>query len=180
MSNAPVCDAPALLRRAWLKWRFHLNALLILVPLGYMPQYFQDAAFSRGESGLGKHLVGDIPVGPWHLTLADLRNLPPEFEGEEGYLTTFKAALCNACIAPIKATYLRVGKPAGLDSAGVAFSGSPYGQFAEVPIPDDAAPDAELWITMEGWDGSVHMAHLPLRQAAPATGAWLESRKRAR
>ncbi|MDE1165508.1 MAG: thiamine pyrophosphate-binding protein [Pseudomonas sp.] len=167
---------PSPLRRTWLKWRFHLNALLILVPLGFMPQYFKDVAFFRGESGLGKHLVGEVQVGPWSLTLADFRNLPPEFEGDEGYLTTFKAALCSACIEPIKATFLRVGEPASLLDAGVALAGSPYGQTAEVPIPDTAKADDDLWITMEGWDGSVHSAHLPLRQAAPATAAWLERR----
>ncbi|EOZ4756891.1 thiamine pyrophosphate-binding protein, partial [Pseudomonas aeruginosa] len=37
-------------------------------------------------------------------------------------------------------------------------------------------PDAELWITMEGWDGSMHQASIPLDEASPATVAWLNKR----
>ena len=54
------------------------------------------------------------------------------------------------------------------------FFGTAYRMNAVVPIPDRTQDDAELWITLEGWDGSVHQASLPLRQASPATLAWLD------
>ena len=89
---------------------------------------------------------------------------------------SFNAALCQACIPQVKATYLRIGKPRSLRAAGVIFFGSPYRMGTSVPIPPRTRPDAELWITMEGWDGSMHQASIPLAEASPATVAWLNKR----
>ena len=47
---------------------------------------------------------------------------------------------------------------------------------ATLPIPERTKADAELWITLEGWDGSMHQASIPLSQASPATVAWLAQR----
>ena len=47
------------------------------------------------------------------------------------------------------------------------------GMGTRLPVPEKTAADAELWITMEGWDGSMHQASIPLSQASPATVAWL-------
>ncbi len=47
---------PSPLRAVWLKWRFHINVLLLLVPLCFMPKYFADAALFRGDSGIGEVL----------------------------------------------------------------------------------------------------------------------------
>ena len=44
---------------------------------------------------------------------------------------------------------------------------------ASLPVPERTTADAELWITMEGWDGAMHQASIPLSQASPATIAWL-------
>lgn len=49
MSKATTVQAPSPLRAFWLKWRFHINILLLLVPLGFMPKYFADAALFRGR-----------------------------------------------------------------------------------------------------------------------------------
>jgi len=68
---------PSPLRAVWLKWRFHLNVLLLLVPLGFMPKYFADAALFRGDSGIGERVAGEVQVGPWSLTLAEFRNEGP-------------------------------------------------------------------------------------------------------
>ncbi|MBN0252810.1 thiamine pyrophosphate-binding protein, partial [Pseudomonas aeruginosa] len=63
-----------------------------------------------------------------------------------------------------------------LRAAGVIFFGSPYRMGTSVQIPPRTRPDAELWITMEGWDGSMHQASIPLAEASPATVAWLNKR----
>lgn len=52
------------LSRFWHKWRFHINLLLLLVPLGFMPKYFADASLFRGDSGLGEREIGTVEVGP--------------------------------------------------------------------------------------------------------------------
>jgi len=170
-SKAALPDSP--LRRFWLKWRFHINILLLLVPLGFMPKYFADAALFRGDSGLGERDIGEIKVGPWSLKMAELRNEEPRLDGPAGYMKGFNASLCAACLTQVKATYLRIGKPRSLRAAGAIFFGTPYRMGATVPIPKRVQADDELWITMEGWDGSLHQASIPLGKASPATVAWL-------
>ena len=176
MSKA-VKPAPASrLGRWWLKWRFHINILLLLVPLGFMPKYFADASLFRGDSGLGERDIGSVQVGPWSVQLAEMRAEAPTPDGPAGYMKSFNAALCETCIEPVKAAYLRIGKPRSLRAAGVIFFGTPYRLSATLPIPERTQADAELWITLEGWDGSMHQASIPLRQASPATVAWLAQR----
>ncbi|KAA0692429.1 thiamine pyrophosphate-binding protein [Halopseudomonas laoshanensis] len=174
MSNAVSSSQPSKLSLFWRRWRFHINILLVLIPLGFMPKYFQDVALFRGESGLGEREIGEVQVGPWSLRLAEFRELPPHLEGPAGYMKAFNAALCEECISQVKATYLRVGKPRSLRAAGALFFGTPYRMGASLPVPEDTPTDAQLWITMEGWDGSVHQAPLDLATASPVTLAWLE------
>lgn len=173
MSQATTLS-PTALSRLWQRWRFHLNILLVLIPLAFMPRYFQEAALFRGDSGLGQREIGEVQVGPWSLRLAELFDEAPRLEGSAGYMKYFNAALCAACIDQVKATYLRIGKPRSLRAAGAIFFGSPYRMGANVPIPVRTRAAAELWITMEGWDGSMHQASIPLTQASPATLSWLE------
>lgn len=171
--TAPVRSRPA---RLWLRWRFHLSALLVLIPLGYMPAYFHEASLERGLQGLGERPIGELAVGPWRVRLAEWERGEPVLEGKAGYMKDFSLAFCRECDAAIKAAYLRVGKPRYLRAAGALASGSPYRRLAEVRIPEDAPADAELWLTVEGWDGSVHQAALPLAQASPDVVAWLGKR----
>jgi hypothetical protein len=174
VSKAAVATQQSSLSRFWHKWRFHINILLIMIPLGFMPKYFSDLALFRGDNGLGQREVGLIQVGPWSIQLAEMRNEAPRMEGGSGYMKTFNAALCAECADKVKATYLRIGKPRSLRAAGVIFFGSPYRMSAFMQLPERTDPDAELWITMEGWDGSMHQASIPLSQASPATVAWLK------
>ncbi|MGC7837753.1 thiamine pyrophosphate-binding protein [Pseudomonas wayambapalatensis] len=165
---------PSGLKQWWLKWRFHFNILLILIPLGFMPRYFADASLFRGDSGLGANVVKDIQVDRWRLDLAELRDEAPRADGPAGHFKVFNAALCQTCTEGAKAIYLRIGKPRNLRAAGSIFFGSPYRMSTSLPIPPRTRPDAEIWITIEGWDGSMHQASVPLAKASPATVAWLE------
>ncbi|MEQ7921811.1 hypothetical protein ABQX22_21635 [Xanthomonas sp. WHRI 1810A] len=162
-------------RRLWLKWRFHLSILLLLIPLGFMPQYFRDMAFFRGDTGLGERMIGPVQVGPWSLTLAETHDDGPESEAPGVYVKEFNVALCDTCIPQIKAGYMRIGKPRSLRTAGAIFEGSPYRMGAEVSVSPSASPNDELWITLEGWDGAVHQTTLALAKASPKTVEWLKS-----
>ena len=42
------------LKQWWLKWRFHLNILLILIPLGFMPKYLATQSCSAARQGWGR------------------------------------------------------------------------------------------------------------------------------
>lgn len=176
MSKTATAQPTSALSQWWHKWRFHLNILLLLVPLGFMPKYLAEASLFRGDSGLGEREIGTVQVGPWSLQLAELRDEAPRPDGPAGYMKSFNAALCDTCAEQVKATYLRIGKPRSLRAAGVIFFGTPYRMGATVPIAPRTKDDAELWITLEGWDGSMHQASIPLSQASPATVAWLNQR----
>ena len=123
MSKVVAAAPPSPLRAFWLKWRFHINVLLLLIPLGFMPKYFADAALFRGDSGIGERVAGDVQVGPWSLTLAEFRNEGPSPD-PAGPMKFFNAALCDTCAEQVKATYLRIGKPRSLRAAGVIFFGT--------------------------------------------------------
>ncbi|MGH8374423.1 MAG: thiamine pyrophosphate-binding protein, partial [Pseudomonas sp.] len=47
MSKVTAIAQPSRLSVLWNKWRFHLNVLLLLIPLGFMPKYFADEALMR-------------------------------------------------------------------------------------------------------------------------------------
>lgn len=94
-------------------------------------------------------------------------------DGPAGYFKVFNASICKTCIDQVKAVYLRIGKPRSLRAAGTIFFGPPYRMGTSLPIPLKTRPDAEIWITLEGWDGSMHQASVPLAKASPATVAWL-------
>jgi hypothetical protein len=160
-------------RRLWLKWRFHLNILLVLIPLGLMPKYLHEASMNRGEIGLGERELGELQAGPWSVRIAERFDEAPRSDGPAGYFKQFKIALCAQC-NDVKAVYLRVGKPRSLRAAGALFSGTPYRMTGVVNIPAKTKPDAELWLTFEGWDGQMHQTSIPLAKASPATVAWLE------
>lgn len=161
-------------RQLWLKWRFHLNILLVLIPLGFMPKYFAEARLFRGDGGLGAHPISAIAVGPYTVDLAEMRDEAPRADGPAGHFKQFNAALCSGCEQKIKAVYLRIGKPRSLRAAGTIFFGTPYRMGTSLPIPARTQPDAQVWITLEGWDGSMHQASVALADASPATVAWLE------
>ncbi|WP_449433736.1 thiamine pyrophosphate-binding protein [Pseudomonas putida] len=173
MSQTPALPARPL-KQLWLKWRFHLNILLILIPLGFMPKYFADDRMFRGDAGLGVNPIHDIQVGPYRLDLAELQDEAPRADGPAGHFKTFNAALCQACIDDVKAVYLRIGKPRSLRAAGTIFFGAPYRMATSLPVPPRTRADAQIWITIEGWDGSMHQASVALAKASPATVAWLD------
>ncbi len=162
----------------WRRWRFHLSALMVLVPILALPAFFDDNAFFDGKKGLGQREIGEIAVGPWSVRLAEFQLKEPDAEGRAGYAKEFALALCPACVDEVKAAYLRVGKPRNIRTAGALFSGTPYRQTAEMRVPERTTADDELWLTLEGWDGALHQATIPIRTASPITAAWLEKRGR--
>ena len=162
------------------RWRFHLSALLLLIPVLLGPRFFQEEALFLGTAGLGERELGEKAVGPWHVDVAEFQNVAPTDQGIAGNMKTFVIRWSPEDADHIKASYFRVGKPRSLRAAGVVLSGSPYRQMADVPIPERARPDDALWLTVEAWDGTMHQTSIPLSEASPATIAWLKKRGEAR
>jgi hypothetical protein len=162
----------------WQRWRFHLSALMLIVPIAFAPAFFHEDALFDGKKGLGEREIGEVAVGPWSVRLAEFKLNEPDAEGRAGYAKEFALALCPACVDQVRAAYLRVGKPRNIRTAGALFSGTPYRQTAEIRIPQRTTADDELWLTLEGWDGTLHQATIPIRTASPLMAAWLEKAKR--
>ncbi|AFK62095.1 hypothetical protein TKWG_08705 [Advenella kashmirensis WT001] len=160
----------------WYRWRFHLSVLAILIPLCFVPRYIKDQALFSGDLGLGVHDLGTKKVGPWEVHMAEFDALPPRRDGTAGFVKTFSVSLCESCRSAVRAVYLRVGKPRSLRTAGAIGFGSVYNMQIGVLIPKDTAPDAQLWLTAEGWDGSWHSTSFPLAEASPVTMKWLGNR----
>lgn len=160
----------------WFRWRFHLSALLLILPMIATPFYFDAVAMSRGEKGLGERDLGQHQVGPWQIQLAEWDTNPPWKDGVASHMKTFTLSLCQACIPEVKAVYMRIGKPRNLRTAGAISFGTPYRQFIAMPITDNATPDADIWLTMEGWDGSLHQMSIPLADASPSAVAFIQRR----
>ncbi len=177
MTSTPAQGHPSSgLKAWWLRWRYRLSALMLAIPVICVTGYFDRLALNGGAKGIGEREVGEIVVGPWSVRMAEWQVMEPYRDGDAGNIKVFSMALCEACVPQVKASYLRVGKPRSLRAAGGLFFGTPYLQWASVPIPDGAGEDAELWITLEGWDGVVHQAAVPLAQASPTTVAWIKKR----
>jgi hypothetical protein len=171
---------PGAFGRWWLKWRFHLSALVILVPAAITPFYFQQLAMESGAAGLGAREIGERQIGPWRVRLAEFDLLPPQVQGPAGPVKSLALALKGDAISQVRAAYVKIGKPRSLRAAGSIFFGSPYRQTAGLPVPERTAPDADIWLTLEGWDGSVHQAPIKLAEASPVTADWLKAQGGAR
>jgi len=173
-ARATAQALPGLAAR-WRRWRFHLSALLLVLPMAWLPHYLTENQ-PAARAGLGQRVAGEWSAGPWRMTLAEWRTGPPRLHDGE-YEKAFTLALCRDCIGQVKAAYLRIGKPRGdVRTSGVLLSGSPYRMFGNLHFPGDLHPDAELWLTLEGWDGSKHRVAVPLAQASPATAQWAQAR----
>lgn len=178
--NKAIAKPQTRTHRLWHTYRFHLNIALVLIPLGFMPAYFENAAMFRGTLGLGEREIGEFAVGPWTARVAEWHVGDPKAEGKAGNLKEFTVALCQACVPHVKAAYVRIGKPRSLRTAGALLSGSPHRLMAEVAVPADTTAASELWLTLEGWDASVHQTAIPLANASPSLIAWLERQPGAR
>lgn len=164
------------LGRWWGDWRFHLMAATVLIPALAFPTYYQQMRLFSGEAGLGARDAGVVQAGPFALRLAEFNVTPPQDSGIAGVHKAFTLALCEGCDDQIRAVYARFGKPRSLRAAGTIFSGPPTRKFADVILPARLSQTDDLWITVEEWDGKVHMVGVPISQASPVTLSWVEKR----
>ena len=75
MSKATTAQPASPLSRWWHQWRFHLNILLLLVPLGFMPKYFADA--SNLKLAVQE---GQIDVATRSLSPTDIQDLSTKYK----------------------------------------------------------------------------------------------------
>lgn len=147
-------------------------ALLIAAPLVFLVA----AALRPAQPVLREDAIHG-QAGPWTFSIAEYDQRGPRLILREFPTKAFQIRFCEICDDEIRAAYLKVNKPRSLRAAGMAFGGDRWNRSVEITLPNSARPDSEIWLTVEGKDGSLHYASWPISRIAPATAVWLESWK---
>ena len=151
----------------WRRWWFHLSLLAILVPLGFLKSYIDvQTMFLQGQEA-GLRSV-PVTVGRWTLQLQEVETEDPYWDPREGLEKLFRMVPCQVCVPEIRAIFVSLKRP-GSTEYGQEFEGNPYRSFGEMKLGRNPSPDDKVWLTVEGWDGSLHQVSLPLREASPGT-----------
>jgi hypothetical protein len=161
-------------RRIWRRWWFHLGALMVLVPAIYLKSYIDLQAMfiqSREEGLRATEIIG----GPWQLRLQERAGEEPFWDPREGWVKQFRVIPCAGCADKIRAIFISLKRP-GSSEYGVPFEGNPYRSFGDMKLGRNPAAGDKIWITAEGWDGSLHQTALSLELASPVTVRWLNNR----
>lgn len=146
-------------RRLWERSRFHLSALLLLVPLALAP-----AALRTPSPELGARALPERTVGPWSVVVSEAKlEAPPSGEGAT---KDYNARFCEGCAEAIRAAWLTAGSEPRPGTNNGLLHGSPHQLEAHAPYPARIAPGDRLWLTVEGWDGRTHEVSWPLHEAA--------------
>lgn len=159
------------LRTLWRRWWFHLSALMVLVPVGFLSSYIDLQAMLLRADEADLRSV-DVVVGPWTLKLQELKSEEPYWDPHEGFIKLFRVVPCQPCVAQIRAVFVNLKRP-GSTEYGAQAEGNPYRSFVEMKIGRNPSADDFVWITAEGWDGSRHQAKLPLLSASPVGAEWV-------
>ena len=146
------------MREFWRRKKFHLSALVMLVPLPFLPEHLTDK-----PSPWVSEIHRQVAVGPFSLKLSTLDKAP--YRGSAGErMKDYNIALQPGDMEVIRGVFLRVGKPRSLRTAGALAEGGAYNQHAHVMLPEQLAGSEDLWLTVEKWDGTVHQASVPLSE----------------
>jgi len=150
-------------------WRNLALILLVIAPVGYAWSLHQVPVkpVARADAIGGQ-------IGPWSFRLAEVDHAPPKRVVRDIALKAFQLRFCDACDADIRSAYLRVNKPRSLRGAGIAFSGARWDRSIDVQFPAQTRADSELWLTVEGKDGTVYQTAVPLSRIAPNTAQWFK------
>ena len=136
------------MRTPWRRWRFRLNAFLLLLPAWYL------------YSAMYPHFPPAWPerqVGPFTATPTPQDEGPPYRYGDL-YLKDFSVRLCDGCLGLIRAGYLNIGKEplAVSEQTDGVLHGNLLLQEAHAVAPAHIGPGDNLWITLQEWNGRVH------------------------
>lgn len=161
--------------RLWRRWWFHLGSLMALVPIVFFQNYMSLQTLTLKAEQDDLRSVG-VDVGPWHLDLQELKSVEPYWKPREGLVKSFWIIPCKRCAEQIRAVFLNLKRP-GSSEYGALASGNPHRSMSEMKLGRNPSRDDLLWITAEGWDGSLYQATLPLAVASPVTADWVEKHR---
>ncbi|MFQ6755835.1 DUF3325 domain-containing protein [Cereibacter sphaeroides] len=166
---APVPLLPPLRARPL---RAAVLAAVVIAP----PAYLAAVALSHEQPVLRADAIAG-QAGPWRFTLAEADRGVPRILLGDFPTKSYQIRFCDTCDDQIRAAYLKVNKPRSLRGAGLVFGSDRWNRSVEIQLPNSTGPDSEIWLTVEGKDGSLHHASFPIRQISPATADWLQHRR---
>lgn len=146
------------MRNLWQRGKFHVSALVMLVPVPFLPDYLAEKPQPRVPE-----IHRQVTAGPFALGLST-EDRPP-YRGSAGErMKDYDVSFRPGDMDVIRGVFLRVGKPRNLRTAGALAGSGPYRQHAHVMVPDPLTGAEELWVTVETWGGQVHQASVPLSE----------------
>lgn len=153
--------------RAW--GRALAVAVMVVAPAAFVYGAWQSApdAVMREDAFHGQ-------VGPWSFVLAEIDRKPPEISPSGFPVKTFQIRFCDRCDDEIRTAFLKVRKPRSTRSVGLSFGGRRWNRFVEIGIPPAATLADQLWLSVEGKDGSWHYLPIDFEKVAPATAAFIK------
>ncbi|MBK1663803.1 hypothetical protein CKO38_04050 [Rhodospirillum rubrum] len=162
------------MRKLWHRSKFHLSALMLLLPAFYFAQ--QHGAFSTTAVGaMPATAPAAVALGPWRVAVSAMPGLPEP--GADGALRRFiLVKIVEGDVDTIRGSFLRIGKPRNIRTLGALAYGNPHFAMAQVPVPEGLTGKEELWLTIEGWDGTLHQTSWPLA-AVTGQGADQETKE---
>lgn len=152
----------------WNRWTYHLNGLLLLLPVLFIGDFL-----SGWEAGPAENAVR-LPEQPVGACLAQAYGEPPLRPAPGGTLD-FLVRFRDGCFEDVRAAFLAIGdkqpEPDRLLGAGYssALHGGEFNLHAHVPVPQRLSGREALWLIVERWDGSLHQTSWPLFGDVPQT-----------
>lgn len=113
-------------------------------------------------------------IGPWAFVIAEADHKPPVVSDSGVPTKTFQIRFCETCDGEIRTAYFKVRKPRSLRAAGLSFNGSRWTRSVEIAIPPASKLRDQLWLTVEGKDGTVYHHAFDVAQLSPATAAFIQ------
>lgn len=157
---------------AVLKARYKRNAaigVMMVIPVffAYMLWDAPVKSTMRPDAYHGK-------IGPWEFSFAEAERKKPVLVAMDVPTKEYYIRFCESCDKEIRGAYLKVNKPRSLRGAGMVFFGGQWDRWVSINLPMNAKSSDLLWVTVEGKDGSVHYASIPLAEVSPTTAKWLD------
>lgn len=150
----------------WFRGRYYLSALVLVLPVMAFPAYLKRA----GTPPLGANIRPEREIGPYRVTLAEMRPGPPRV-GLRGHIfKDYAVRVREGYPDRIRTISIRVGPPPNRRTLGEIMHGSPYRLHAHVRFMTPPAADDQIWISIEDWNGTLHQASWPLPEVMTRAG----------
>ena len=118
---------------------------------------------NQGTGGSG-YKYTQQQVGDWTISMNAIKGF---FEADldpivPGWQTNIVAHIEQGDPNRIKFMYVKINKPRTTRAPGMVIHGAVGAQHAHMKVPKKLRDNAELWLTIEDWDGNFHQASWPL------------------